>query len=156
MKFLNKFKEQILEKKQVEEKLVDLATYATVELKEIKNHKPGKLLFIFREGKKKMDFILNSEIKEEELKPLFKALTSKRFAELANKEKEEYEKAIKGLKKEDIEKVEKPKGKDALFEEQYKEIEEEELIGCSIKVVAMDAFKKGRDCKLIQSFSEVN
>jgi hypothetical protein len=155
MKFLNRFKEQILEKR-VEEKPVDLATYATVELKEIKNHKPGKLLFVFREGKKKQEFIFNSEIKEEELKPLFKALTSKRFAELANKEKEEYEKAIKGLKKEDIEKVEKPKGKDALFEEQYKEIEEEELIGCELKVRAIDKERKGKILKLIQSFAEVN
>jgi hypothetical protein len=155
MKFLNRFKEQIQEKR-VEEKPVDLATYATVELKEIKNHKPGKLLFVFREGKKKQEFIFNSEIKEEELKPLFKALTSKRFAELANKEKEEYEKAIKGLKKEDIEKVEKPKGKDALFEEQYKEIEEEELIGCELKVRAIDKERKGKILKLIQSFAEVN
>lgn len=155
MKFLNKYSEQIEEKK-VDEKPVDLATYATVELKEIKNHKPGKLLFVFREGKKKQEFIFNSEIKEEELKPLFKALTSKRFAELANKEKEEYEKAIKGLKKEDIEKVEKPKGKDALFEEQYKEIEEEELIGCELKVRAIDKERKGKILKLIQSFSEVN
>jgi hypothetical protein len=155
MKFLNKYSEQIEEKK-VDEKPVDLATYATVELKEIKNHKPGKLLFVFREGKKKQEFIFNSEIKEEELKPLFKALTSKRFAELANKEKEEYEKAIKGLKKEDIEKVEKPKGKDALFEEQYKEIEEEELIGCELKVRAIDKEGKGKILKLIQSFSEVN
>jgi hypothetical protein len=155
MKFLNKYSEQIEEKK-VDEKPVDLATYATVELKEIKNHKPGKLLFVFREGKKKQEFIFNSEIKEEELKPLFKALTSKRFAELANKEKEEYEKAIKGLKKEDIEKVEKPKGKDALFEEQYKEIEEEELIGCELKVRAIDKERKGKILKLIQSFAEVN
>jgi hypothetical protein len=155
MKFLNKYSEQIEEKK-VDEKPVDLATYATVELKEIKNHKPGKLLFVFREGKKKQEFIFNSEIKEEELKPLFKALTSKRFAELANKEKEEYEKAIKGLKKEDIEKVEKPKGKDTLFEEGYKDIDEEELIGCELKVRAIDKERKGKMQKLIQSFSEVN
>lgn len=156
MRFLNKFKKQIEEKKQVEEKPVDLATYATVTLKEIKNHKPGKLLFVFKEGKKKMNFVLNSEIKEEELKPLFKALTTKRFAELANKEKEEYEKAIKGLKKEDIEKVEKPKGKDTLFEEGYKDIDEEELIGCELKVRAIDKERKGKMQKLIQSFSEVN
>lgn len=155
MKFLNKFKEQI-EEKQVEEKPVDLATYATVTLKEIKNHKPGKLLFVFREGKKKQEFIFNSEIKEEELKPLFKALTSKKFSELSIKEKENYEKAIGGLKKEEIEKIEKPKGKDKLFEEQYKEIDEEELIGCELKVVARDVENKGKILKLIQSFSEVN
>lgn len=156
MKFLNKFKEQIEEKKRVEEKPVDLATYATVALKEIKNHKPGKLLFIFKEGKKKMDFILNSEIKEEELKPLFKALTSKKFQELANKEKENYEKAIEGLKKEQIEQIQKPKGKDTLFEEGYKDIDEEELIGCELKVRAIDKERKGKMQKLIQSFSEVN
>jgi hypothetical protein len=155
MKFLNKYSEQIEEKKQ-EEKPVDLATYATVELKEIKNHKPGKLLFVFREGKKKQEFIFNSEIKEEELKPLFKALTSKRFAELAIKEKENYEKAISGLNEKQIEQIQKPKGKDKLFEENYKEIEEEELIGCELKVRAIDKEGKGKILKLIQSFSEVN
>lgn len=156
MKFLNKFKEQIEEKKQVEEKPVDLATYATVTLKEIKNHKPGKLLFVFKEGKKKMDFILNSEIKEEELKPLFKALTSKKFLELANKENKEYEEIIKNLNKKDRELIEKPKSKDTLFEEQYIDIEEEDLMGCELKVRAIDKERKGKILKLIQSFAEVN
>jgi len=186
MKIFEKFNLNKKEEKKEEAKEVKpLHTEAIVTLREIKETSPGRLRLFFREGKKKQDFVLKIASKEEELKPVLKALTAKKYkeeyeAEKANIEKqkeevskpflaeiaslkienkEEKEKVVKNIQavlKEELKKIPEPVSAEQRFEENYKDLEESELIGCSLKVIARDIENNGKITKLIQSFAEVN
>jgi len=130
MKIFEKFNLNKKEEKKEIKAVKLLHTEAIVQLKEIKEISPGRLRLFFREGKKKQDFVLKIASKEEELKPVLKSLTASKYPEAVSAEKR--------------------------FEDKYKDLEESELIGCSLKVIARDVENKGKITKLIQSFSEVN